>query len=119
VPEFNRRLKEFEKYNTVVLGVSTDSVPTHIAWAQSLGGINYPLVADYNKTLAREYEVLMEDVGISLRGTFLIDPEGILQYININNTTIGRSVNEYLRVLAAMQTKKACPVNWEEGTPTL
>lgn len=61
----------------------------------------------------------METEGISLRGTFVIDPDGVIQYININNTSIGRSVTEYLRILAAMQTKKACPVNWEEGTPTL
>lgn len=61
----------------------------------------------------------MENEGIALRGTFVIDPEGIIQYININNTSVGRSVNEYLRVLAALQTKKACPVNWDPGTPTL
>jgi peroxiredoxin 2/4 len=118
VPEFNRRLNEFEKLNSVVLGVSTDSVPTHNAWAQSLGGVNFPLIADYNKTLAAEYGVLMEE-GISLRGTYIIDPEGTLQYININNTAVGRNVMEYLRVLKALQTKKACPVNWEEGKPTI
>jgi peroxiredoxin (alkyl hydroperoxide reductase subunit C) len=112
-------LKEFEKFNAVVLGVSTDSVPTHNAWAQSLGGVDYPLISDYNKTLSADYGVLMEQEGIALRGTFIVDPEGVIQYININNTTIGRNVNEYLRVLAALQTKKACPVNWEEGKPTL
>lgn len=119
VPEFNRRLNEFQKYNSVVIGANTDSVPTHEAWAKSIGGVYFPLVADYNKTLSREYEVLMEKEGIALRGTFIIDPEGNLQYINVNNTAVGRNVNEVLRVLAALQTKGACPVNWEEGDPTL
>lgn len=81
--------------------------------------MDFPLVADYNKTLSREYEVLMEKEGIALRGTFIIDPEGNLQYISVNNTAVGRNVNEFLRVLAALQTKGACPVNWEEGDPTL
>jgi lipoyl-dependent peroxiredoxin subunit C len=61
----------------------------------------------------------MEEEGISLRGTYIIDPEGTLQYININNTAVGRNVMEYLRVLKALQTKKACPANWEEGKPTI
>lgn len=61
----------------------------------------------------------MEEEGISLRGTFVIDPEGILQYININNTAVGRNIMEYLRVLKALQTKKACPANWDEGKPTI
>lgn len=119
VPEFNRRLNEFEKLNSSVLGVSTDSVPSHEAWSKSIGGVDYPLISDYNKTLSRDYEVLIENDGIALRGTFIIDPEGFIQYININNTSVGRSVNEYLRVLAALQTKKACPVNWNPGNPTL
>lgn len=119
MPEFNRRLKEFEKLNGYVLGVSTDSVPSHEAWSKSIGGVDYPLISDYNKTLSRDYEVLIENDGIALRGTFIIDPEGLVQYININNTSVGRSVNEYLRVLAALQTKKACPVNWDPGNPTL
>lgn len=119
VPEFNRRLKEFEKFNAVVIGANTDSVPTHEAWAKSIGGVDFPLVADYNKTLSRDYCVLMEEEGIALRGTFIIDPEGMIRYINVNDTAVGRNINEVLRVLAALQTKKACPVNWEVGAPTL
>lgn len=119
MPEFNRRLKEFEKLNAVVLGVSTDSVPTHEAWAKSLGGIDYPLLADYNKEVSRQYEVLMESEGIALRGTFIIDPDGKLKAISINDTVTGRNVNEYLRILSALQTKKACPVNWQPGDPAI
>jgi peroxiredoxin (alkyl hydroperoxide reductase subunit C) len=112
-------LKEFEKLNSVVLGVSTDSVPTHIAWAKTIGGINYPLLSDYNKDVSRMYDVLMDTEGIALRGTFIIDPEGILKYISINDTATGRSVNEFLRILAALQTKKACPAEWKQGDATL
>jgi peroxiredoxin (alkyl hydroperoxide reductase subunit C) len=90
-----------------------------MAWAKSIGGVDYPLVADYNKTLSIDYGVLMEEEGIALRGTFIIDPDGFLRYINVNDTLVGRNINEVLRVLAALQTKKACPVNWEEGKPTL
>ncbi len=108
-------MKEFEKLNAVVLGVSTDSVPSHAAWADTLGGIDYPLLSDYNKEVSKEYGVLMENEGIALRGTFIIDPEGILKAISIYDTATGRSVNEFLRTLAALQTKKACPVNWQPG----
>lgn len=119
MPEFNRRLKEFEKFNAVVLGISTDSVPSHDAWAKSIGGVNYPLLSDYNKEVSRQYEVLMDTEGIALRGIFIIDPNGILKHISINDTATGRSVNEVLRILSALQTKKACPVNWQPGDPTL
>jgi len=119
VPEFNRRLKDFEKFNAVVLGVSTDSVPSHEAWAKSLGGIDYPLLADYNKEVSRAYEVLMESEGIALRGTFIIDPDGILKAISIYDTETGRNVNEFLRALSALQTKKPCPVNWQPGDATI
>lgn len=119
MPEFNRRLKDFEKLNAVVLGASTDSVPTHEAWAKSLGGIDYPILADYNKEVSRNYGVLMENEGIALRGTFIIDPNGILKAMSIYGTDTGRNVNEFLRILSALQTRKACPVNWEPGDPAI
>lgn len=112
-------MKEFVKLNAVVLGVSTDSVPAHEAWAKSLGGVNYPLLADYNKDVSKLYEVLMDTEGIALRGTFIIDPEGKLKNISINDTATGRSINEILRLLSAMQTKKACPVDWQPGDPVI
>jgi len=113
-------LKDFERLNSTVLGVNTDSVPTHKAWIKSLGGIDYPLLADYNKKTTKDYEVFYDEAGgIALRGTFIIDPHGMIQYICINNTSIGRNVNEILRVLGALQTGSACPVNWEEGQDTL
>lgn len=112
-------MKDFEKFNAVVLGVSTDSVPSHEAWANSLGGIDFPMLSDYNKEVSRNYGVLMEKEGIALRGTFIIDPDGILKALSINDTSTGRNVNEFLRLLAALQTKKACPVNWQQGDATI
>ena len=100
----------------MVLGVNTDSIPTHKAWIESLGGIDYPLLADYDKKVTREYGVYLDQAGgIALRGTFLIDPEGKLQQYSINNTDVGRSIDEVLRLLKALQAGGACPVNWDEG----
>lgn len=116
IPELNRSLQQFQRLNSVVLGANTDSIPTHEAWAKSIGGVDFPLIADYNKTLSRQYEVLTDEAGgIALRGVFIIDPEGILQYASINNLAIGRNVKEVLRLVAACQAGGACPVNWEEG----
>lgn len=120
VHEFNRMLKKFEGLNSTVLGVNTDSIPSHKAWIDSLGGIDYPLLSDYDKQLSKEYGVFLDVAGgIALRGTFIIDPDGILQYYSINNTSVGRNVMEFLRVLKALQTKAACPANWDEGKDTL
>ncbi|MDF2548350.1 MAG: alkyl hydroperoxide reductase/Thiol specific antioxidant/Mal allergen [Anaerosolibacter sp.] len=104
----------------MVLGANTDSVPTHHAWAQHLGGVNFPLLADYDKALSKTYGVLADEAGgIALRGVFIIDPEGNLQYQLIQNLSVGRNVKEFVRVLKALQTGKACPANWEEGMSTL
>lgn len=119
VPEFNRRLDEFKRLNSTVLGVNTDSIPTHKAWIQNLGGIEYPLLADYDKSVTKAYEVFLEAAGgIALRGTFIIDPDGNLQYYSVNNTNVGRNVEEIIRVLKALQVGAACPVNWDEGQDT-
>lgn len=102
------------------MGANTDSVPTHTAWAEHMGGINFPLLSDYDKQLSQTYEILTEEAGgIALRGVFIIDPDGYLQYIAIQNLNVGRNVQEILRILKALQTGKACPVNWEEGLSTL
>lgn len=120
IPELNRSLSEFERLNSVVLGANTDSVPTHEAWAKSIGGIDFPLLSDYDKKLSEKYGVLTEAAGgISLRGVFIIDPQGVLQYLSVNNLDVGRNVKEILRLLAACQMGGACPVNWEEGQETL
>jgi peroxiredoxin 2/4 len=112
-------LKDFEKLNAKVIGVNTDSVYAHRAWLQSIGEIDYPLASDYTKVISRNYDILDEDAGIAQRGVFIIDPEQKIRYASVNDLMVGRNTNEILRVLAALNTKKACPINWQEGNPTL
>jgi len=130
ITAFSDRYAEFSSRNTEVLGVSVDSQFSHLAWVQTdrknggLGDIAYPLVADLNKTIARDYQVLDEDAGIALRGLFIIDPDGVVMHSTINNLPVGRSVDETLRVLQAFQyvqshPDEVCPANWTPGEKTM
>jgi peroxiredoxin (alkyl hydroperoxide reductase subunit C) len=119
VTAFSKRIDEFKELGAVVLGGSTDSKYTHLAWTEKIGKINYPMLADMTRELCREYGVLIEDQGIALRGLFIIDPDGVLRYQVVHDLNIGRNVDEVLRVLKALQTGELCPVDWEEGMPTL
>ncbi|MSR31900.1 MAG: peroxiredoxin [Gemmataceae bacterium] len=126
---FQDKLEEFKKRNTEVLGVSVDSHFTHLAWNQiprkqgGLGGIKYPLLADLNKNISRAYGVLLEDAGIALRGLFLIDKEGVIRHALVNDLPIGRSVEEVIRVVDALQNfeknGEVCPANWKPGQATM
>ena len=122
---FNSRLQEFEELETDVLGVSTDSVFCHRAWIKTpvaeggLGGLSYPLAADITKQVSRDYGVLIEDKGVALRGLFIIDPEGILRYQVVCDLNVGRSSDETLRVLQALQSGGLCPMEWHPGDQTL
>jgi len=118
--EFSKRAKEFEAMGTQVLGCSVDSQFSHKAWIEhGLGELRIPLVADITKRIARDYGALLEDKGIATRATYIIDPQGIVQYACYHNTAIGRSVSETLRVLEALQTGEKCPVDWRPGAKTL
>jgi peroxiredoxin (alkyl hydroperoxide reductase subunit C) len=130
ITAFSDRYADFSSRNTEVLGVSVDSQFSHLAWVQTdrknggLGDIAYPLVADLNKTIARDYQVLDEGAGIALRGLFIIDPEGVVMHSTINNLPVGRSVDETLRVLQAFQhvqshPDEVCPANWTPGEKTM
>jgi alkyl hydroperoxide reductase subunit AhpC len=120
IQEFSKREGEFKALNAQVLGCSVDSKFSHKAWVQNgLGQLHYPLMADFNKEVARKYGALLEDQGIATRATFVIDPNGILQYANYHNTDVGRSVTETLRVLQAIQTGERCPAEWKPGAKTL
>ncbi len=81
--------------------------------------MRYPILADLTKSISRDYGVLIEDRGIALRGTFIVDPNGALQFMLVNNLSTGRSVDEMLRTLQAMQTGELCPADWRPGQPTL
>lgn len=119
------RLDEFKELNAEILGVSTDSVYSHRAWIKTpreqngIAGLRYPLASDMLHTVSRDYGVLVEDAGIALRGLFIIDPQGVLKYSVINDLNIGRSVDETLRVLEALQTGGLCPADWKPGKPLL
>ncbi|KAN0096972.1 Thioredoxin-like fold [Tylopilus felleus] len=127
---FNDALPQFEQLDAVVLGVSTDSEYSHFAWAQQprkQGGLGpdlkLPLITDRNMQISRDYDVLIEEEGISLRGLFLIDPKGIIRQITVNDLPVGRSVDETVRLLQAFQfTDKhgeVCPIGWTEGSKTI
>ena len=119
------RYEEFDDLDAVVIGASTDTIHTHLAWIKTdrkengLGDLNYALAADTNHVVARDYGVLIEEEGIALRGLFIISPEGELMYSVVNHNNIGRDVDETLRVLQALQTGGLCPANWKPGQATL
>lgn len=127
---FSDRYTEFSALNTEVIGASVDSEFSHLAWVQSdrkeggLGDIAYPLVADLKKEISSAYNVLDPDAGIALRGLFIIDKEGVIQHATINNLAFGRSVDETLRTLKALQyvqshPDEVCPAGWQEGDITM
>lgn len=117
--------EQFAALDTELLGVSVDSVHSHKAWintpkeSNGLGPLNFPLASDLTKKVASDYGVLIEEKGIALRGLFIIDPEGELKYQVVNHNDVGRSVDETLRVLQALQSGGLCPMNWRPGDRTL
>jgi len=118
---FSENLDSFSKLNAEIIAVSTDSKWSHLAWIKrgDLGSLKYPLLADFNKETARAYGVLDADQGVALRGLFIIDPNGVLQYQVIHNLDVGRSLEETLRVLEALQNGGLCPLGWKPGQKTL
>ncbi len=125
---FSDRLGEFQAIQADVLGVSVDSKYSHLAWTEKpraeggIQGLAYPLLADINKRMASDYDVLTE-AGVALRGLFLIDSDGTVQHATVNNMSVGRSVDETLRVLKAFQYVaehgEVCPANWEPGSASM
>ncbi|GAA0133512.1 biofilm-specific peroxidase AhpA [Paenibacillus sp. YSY-4.3] len=116
---------QFMALDTEILGVSVDSVHSHKAWintpadSNGLGRLNFPLASDLTKNVARDYGVLIEEEGVALRGLFIIDPEGELKYQVVNHNDVGRSVEETLRVLQALQSGGLCPMDWKPGDNNL
>ncbi|MGV3607735.1 MAG: peroxiredoxin [Planctomycetaceae bacterium] len=125
---FSDREEDFAKLNVQILGVSVDSHYTHLAWQNTprteggLGKIAYPLVADLNKEISKAYDVLLPG-GIALRGLFLIDKAGVVRHQVVNDLPLGRSVDEALRMVKALQffetNGEVCPANWQEGSRSI
>ncbi len=122
---FNKKLEEFKRRNCEVIGVSVDSKFTHLAWKNTaaedggIGDIQYPLVADLDKKIAKSYGILFGE-SVALRGLFLIDTKGIIRHSVINDLPLGRSVDEAIRMVTALQFvethgDQVCPANWQEG----
>lgn len=126
---FQEKLEQFREMNTEVIGCSVDSQFSHNAWLKTpvseggIQGVKYPLLADINKTIARDYDVLIPEAGIALRGTFLIDKDGIVRQQTVNDLPLGRNVDEMLRLVEALQFHEkhgeVCPANWKKGEKSM
>jgi len=126
---FNAKADEFKALGADLVGCSIDSQYSHLAWTQAprnqggIEGVTIPLLADVKKDIASDYGVLIENAGIALRGLFIIDPAGVIRHITINDLPIGRSVDEAIRVIQAIQfheeNGEVCPANWTPGGDTI
>jgi peroxiredoxin 2/4 len=126
---FHNRVAEFEKRDTAVIGVSIDSQYTHLAWRVTpaeqggVGQLDYPLVADPSHRIVRSYGVQAASGDVALRATFLIDREGLIRHQSINDLPLGRNVDEYLRLIDALQFHEqhgeVCPAGWQPGRPAM
>lgn len=129
ITAFDAAYKTFKEANCEILGCSVDSKFSHLAWAKTarkdggIGKLQFPLLADISKKIGEDYGVLIKDAGITLRGLFLINPQGVVQYQLVHDLGIGRNVDEVLRVLKALQetakTGEVCPANWSPGKKTM
>jgi len=116
ITQFRDSLSQFKEAGAEVLGCSIDSVYSHMRWIKDdLGDLNYPLIGDLTKRVSRDYGVLMEEAGIATRGTFIIDPEGTIQYMGIHNLNVGRDTGEILRVLNGLKSGELCAAGWKPG----
>jgi peroxiredoxin 2/4 len=118
VSGFSKWAGAFRSEEAEILGISVDSVESHVQWSDELGGVNYPLLSDTGKSVSRLYGVLDEKEGVCLRATFIVNPAGEITYIVVSHTNVGRSVEETLRVLKALRTERLCPSDWKPGEPT-
>lgn len=122
ISEFGKHYQEFQDLNCDIVGCSTDSQFSHFAWRNSerqLVKLPYPLLSDFTRANATKYSILKESTGYALRGLYIIDPDGMIQYSVIQTEAIARSAKEILRVLKALQTGKMTPCDWEPGDDTL
>ncbi|HYD21661.1 MAG TPA: peroxiredoxin [Flavipsychrobacter sp.] len=122
IAEFNNNFSNFRDRDTVLLGASTDNEYVHHAWRvahKDLTNLKFPMIADTSKSLAEELGILTEGEKVAYRATYVIDPDGIVRWVCVNDLSVGRSVEEVLRVLDALQTDELCPCNWSKGEETL
>jgi lipoyl-dependent peroxiredoxin subunit C len=122
IAAFGRRNADFSDRDAQILGVSTDTHYVHLAWRNQhpdLKDLPFPMLADTKRELSAALGVLHKQDGVPLRATFIVDPEGVIRFASVNDLSVGRNVDEVLRVLDALQTDELCPCNWQKGDPTL
>src|SRR3989344_6768074 len=117
IKAFSQHAHDFNDVGAEILGVSVDSIDSHKKWVESgqLGEVNFPLISDEGKSMTNDYGVMKEDEQLAFRGTFIIDPDGMVRYMLVSDNDVGRSVTETLRVIKALQMGKLCPVEWQPG----
>jgi lipoyl-dependent peroxiredoxin subunit C len=122
IAAFGKLNGEFSDRDAVVYGVSTDSEFVHLAWRQNhadLKALPFAMLADIKRELSTELGILDKNEGVALRATFIVDPEGIIRFVSVNDLSVGRNPQEVLRVLDALQTDELCPCNWQKGDDVL
>jgi peroxiredoxin (alkyl hydroperoxide reductase subunit C) len=122
IAAFGKLNGEFNDRDAVVYGVSTDSEFVHLAWRQNhadLKALPFAMLADIKRELSSALGILDKNEGVALRATFIVDPEGIIRFVSVNDLSVGRNPQEVLRVLDALQTDELCPCNWQKGDEVL
>ena len=122
IAAFDDQVKAFQERGADLLGVSTDSEYVHLAWRQhhpALKGLSFPMLSDLKRELSTALGILHPEEGVCLRATYLVDPDGVIRHVSVNDLSVGRNPEEGLRTLDALQTGELCPVGWRPGEPTL
>ncbi len=122
IAAFGKLDREFRDREAQLLGVSTDSEFVHLAWRNNdpvLADLPFPMLADLKRDLSQQLGILDRAEGVALRATFIVDPEGMIRFVSVNDVSVGRNPAEVLRVLDALQTDELCPCNWQKGDDTL
>ena len=122
IAEFNKKNQDFKDRDAILIGASTDSEFVHAAWRRDhddLRDLKFPMLADTSKSLAEELGILEANEKVAYRVTYIVDPQGIIRWVCANDLSVGRNVNEVLRVLDALQTDELCPCNWTKGEETI
>ena len=122
IAEFNKNYLDFVDRDAQLIGASTDNEFVHVAWRKNhddLRDLRFPMLADTSKSLAEELGILEQNEKVALRATFIVDPQGTIRWVSVNDLNVGRNVNEVIRILDALQTDELCPCNWQKGEATI
>jgi lipoyl-dependent peroxiredoxin subunit C len=122
IAAFGKRDRDFQDRDAQVLGVSIDNEYVHLAWRNAhpdLKNIPFPMLADIKRELSGALGIIHPTEGVAMRATYIVDPDGVIRYVNVTDLDVGRNVDEVVRVLDALQTDELCPCNWQKGQPTL